>query len=98
MSTASLDVAIVGAGPYGLALAAHLAERGVEHRIFGPSTEAWRSMSAGMHLKSSAASFGPLFRFVAGAQYTVAHVARHLTPTRLGAARFASNPEYRRVR
>ena len=52
MPTSSIDVAIVGAGPYGLALAAHLADRGVEHRIFGPPMEAWRSMSAGMHLKS----------------------------------------------
>jgi FAD-dependent urate hydroxylase len=48
----TVDVAVVGAGPYGLGLAAHLAERGLEHRIFGPPMEAWRSMSAGMHLKS----------------------------------------------
>ncbi len=47
-----VDVAIIGAGPYGLALAAHLRARNVEHRIFGPPMQAWRSMSPGMHLKS----------------------------------------------
>ncbi len=52
MSVPNVDVAVIGAGPYGLGLAAHLAERGVEHRIFGRPMEAWRSMSAGMHLKS----------------------------------------------
>lgn len=52
MSASTVDVAVVGAGPYGLGLAAHLAERGIEHRIFGRAMEAWRSMSAGMHLKS----------------------------------------------
>jgi cation diffusion facilitator CzcD-associated flavoprotein CzcO len=35
---------------------------------------------------SSTASFGTLFRFVAGAKYTVAHVARHLAQPRLPAA------------
>jgi hypothetical protein len=47
-----VDVAVVGAGPYGLGLAAHLADRRIEHRIFGRPMEAWRSMSPGMHLKS----------------------------------------------
>jgi thioredoxin reductase len=47
------SVAIVGAGPYGLSLAAHLNERGVPFRIFGPAMQVWRSqMPAGMHLKS----------------------------------------------
>jgi Pyridine nucleotide-disulphide oxidoreductase len=52
MSTPLVDVAVVGAGPYGLGLAAHLVERGVEHRIFGVPMQVWRSMSPGMHLKS----------------------------------------------
>jgi cation diffusion facilitator CzcD-associated flavoprotein CzcO len=47
-----VDVAIIGAGPYGLSLASHLSERGVEHRIFGPSMDTWRKISPGMHLKS----------------------------------------------
>ena len=51
-SSPSVDVAIIGAGPYGLALAAHLSDRAVEHRIFGPSMDTWRKMSPGMHLKS----------------------------------------------
>jgi cation diffusion facilitator CzcD-associated flavoprotein CzcO len=48
----TVDVAIIGAGPYGLSIASHLQKRGVEHRIFGTPMQAWRSMSAGMHLKS----------------------------------------------
>lgn len=49
---ATVDVAIIGAGPFGLALAAHLHERRVEHRIFGAPMQAWASMSPGMCLKS----------------------------------------------
>jgi hypothetical protein len=46
-------VAILGAGPYGLSLAAHLAGAGVEYQIFGPPMEAWRRhMPRGMWLKS----------------------------------------------
>lgn len=49
----STTVAIVGAGPYGLSLAAHLSHRGVPFRIFGPPMQVWRSqMPEGMHLKS----------------------------------------------
>ena len=47
------SVAIVGAGPYGLSLAAHLHERGIAFRIFGKPMDVWRThMPAGMHLKS----------------------------------------------
>lgn len=47
------DVAIIGAGPYGLSLAAHLAHTGVRHRIFGKPMEAWATqMPKGMLLKS----------------------------------------------
>ncbi len=47
------DVAIVGAGPYGLSVAAHLAARGVRFRIFGRAMHSWRSsMPKGMYLKS----------------------------------------------
>ncbi len=46
-------VAIVGAGPYGLALAAHLRARRVPFRIFGEPMSSWReNMPAGMRLKS----------------------------------------------
>jgi Pyridine nucleotide-disulphide oxidoreductase len=51
--TAMISVAIVGAGPYGLSLAAHLNPLGVEYRIFGPCMEAWeKHMPPGMFLKS----------------------------------------------
>ena len=47
------DVAIVGAGPYGLSIAAHLSHLGVPYRIFGKPMETWLShMPRGMHLKS----------------------------------------------
>jgi thioredoxin reductase len=47
------DVAVIGAGPYGLSLAAHLEARGVEFRIFGRALETWRRhMPRNMDLKS----------------------------------------------
>ncbi|MGE0224631.1 MAG: FAD-dependent oxidoreductase [Acetobacteraceae bacterium] len=47
------DVAIVGAGPYGLSLAAHLAAAGVNLRIFGEPMQTWQEhMPEGMVLKS----------------------------------------------
>ena len=39
-------VAIIGAGPYGLSLAAHLAARKVEHRIFGHPMLFWSRIAA----------------------------------------------------
>lgn len=48
-----LHAAIVGAGPYGLSLAAHLREAGVPHRIFGRPMQSWATqMPVGMKLKS----------------------------------------------
>jgi thioredoxin reductase len=47
------EVTIVGAGPYGLSLAAHLKAQGVPFRIFGVPMGFWKtSMPAGMKLKS----------------------------------------------
>jgi thioredoxin reductase len=47
------DVVIIGAGPYGLSLAAHLRQRGVSHRIFGNPMQTWLTqMPRGMFLKS----------------------------------------------
>lgn len=52
-SSSSADVVVIGAGPYGLSLAAHLRARGVEHRIFGEPMGAWKhNMPPGMLLKS----------------------------------------------
>lgn len=51
--TEIVDVAIIGAGPYGLSIAAHLAGHGVDFRIFGNAMHTWRtSMPEGMVLKS----------------------------------------------
>jgi cation diffusion facilitator CzcD-associated flavoprotein CzcO len=52
------DVAIVGAGPYGLSLASHLAHRGVSFRIFGRPMENWLKMPRGMSLKSDGFASG----------------------------------------
>ena len=47
------DVAVVGAGPYGLSIASHFQARGIEHRIFGQPMRTWRTeMPQGMFLKS----------------------------------------------
>jgi FAD-dependent urate hydroxylase len=43
MSTTA--VAIIGAGPYGMSLAAHLRARGIEHRIFGRPMEFWSQIA-----------------------------------------------------
>jgi thioredoxin reductase len=47
------DIAIIGAGPYGLSLAAHARALGLEFRIFGKVLATWRDhMPKGMTLKS----------------------------------------------
>jgi cation diffusion facilitator CzcD-associated flavoprotein CzcO len=49
----SVEVAVVGAGPYGLSLAAHLDAAGISTRVFGRPMDSWRShMPEGMLLKS----------------------------------------------
>ena len=49
------NVAIIGAGPYGLSIAAHLRSLGVDYRIFGRPLDTWKNhMPAGMMLKSDA--------------------------------------------
>jgi cation diffusion facilitator CzcD-associated flavoprotein CzcO len=50
---ADVDVLIVGAGPYGLSIAAHLRDKGVDFRIFGQPMKTWQTaMPKGMFLKS----------------------------------------------
>ena len=47
------DVGVIGAGPYGLALAAHLRARGVGAAVFGRPMSSWlERMPRGMFLKS----------------------------------------------
>src|SRR5882757_9323169 len=49
----AIDVAVIGAGPYGLSLGAHLRARGVDFRLFGEPMGAWQhNMPPGMLLKS----------------------------------------------
>jgi len=48
-----IEVAIVGAGPYGLSIAAHFRRRGIPFRIFGKTMDSWAShMPDGGCLKS----------------------------------------------
>ncbi len=48
-----IDVAIIGAGPYGLSLAAHVAATGLNCQVFGQPMHTWRTgMPEGMVLKS----------------------------------------------
>lgn len=47
------EVAVIGAGPYGLSLAAHLRSRGIDYRIFGKPMDTWNAhMPKNMTLKS----------------------------------------------
>jgi pyruvate/2-oxoglutarate dehydrogenase complex dihydrolipoamide dehydrogenase (E3) component len=43
---------VIGAGPYGLSVAAHLKGQGVPTMIFGKTMEFWQQMPAKMYLKS----------------------------------------------
>jgi thioredoxin reductase len=48
-----LNAAIIGAGPYGLSVAAHFRQRGIPFRIFGRPMDSWLAhMPKGMMLKS----------------------------------------------
>jgi cation diffusion facilitator CzcD-associated flavoprotein CzcO len=53
MRTPDHDVAVIGAGPYGLALATHLRARGVQTQVYGRPMASWlERMPRGMFLKS----------------------------------------------
>jgi thioredoxin reductase len=47
------EIAIIGAGPHGLAAAAHLRRAGVDCRIIGEPMSFWRTMPEGMLLRSN---------------------------------------------
>jgi FAD-dependent urate hydroxylase len=49
---AEIEVAIIGAGPYGISVAAHLNAKGIPNRIFGEPMRSWKLMPKGMFLKS----------------------------------------------
>jgi FAD-dependent urate hydroxylase len=46
-------VAVIGAGPYGLATASRLAQAGIHTRVFGDPMSFWRDMPKGMLLRSN---------------------------------------------
>ena len=53
MKSSLIDIAIIGAGPYGLSIAAHLHKTPLTFRIFGTPMQSWREhMPKGMLLKS----------------------------------------------
>jgi FAD-dependent urate hydroxylase len=47
------EVAVLGAGPYGLSVAAALRGSGVDHRVIGDPMSFWREMPKGMLLRSN---------------------------------------------
>ncbi len=54
MSSPTTEVAVIGAGPYGLAAAAHLRASGIETTVFGQPMSFWdQQMPKGMFLRSA---------------------------------------------
>jgi thioredoxin reductase len=73
------DTAIIGAGPYGLSIAAHLRGVGGDVRIYGKPMETWRHhMPKGMLLKSD--GFASSLSAPAGEHSLGAYCARHGIP------------------
>lgn len=68
------DVAIIGAGPYGLSLAAYLKAHGVVFRIFGNPMHTWLTqMPQGMRLKSEGFAS---FLYDPDGAFTLAHYCK----------------------
>ena len=56
-SQVQCDVAVIGAGPYGLSAGSHLKSKGVRVRVFGEPMEFWaKKMPEGMLLRSPRAA------------------------------------------
>src|ERR1044071_7501108 len=54
MSKHETDLLVIGAGPFGLAVAAQASHLGIEHLVVGKPMEFWRrNMPAGMYLRSA---------------------------------------------
>jgi thioredoxin reductase len=79
LTVTPVDIAIVGAGPYGLSLAAHLRNGKRSVRIFGSPMHSWsHHMPQGMHLKSegfASSLYDPEARFT-----LKAYCAEHTLP------------------
>ncbi|HLG71501.1 MAG TPA: NAD(P)-binding domain-containing protein [Chloroflexota bacterium] len=79
-----IPIAIVGAGPHGISVAAHCREAGLEFRQFGRTMVSWQEhMPAGMRLKSSMAASNIVdparaYDLPAFGQQTGAHLANPL--------------------
>ena len=76
MTPSSADVVVVGAGPYGLAAAAHLRAVGTDLLVYGRPMDYWeRNMPAGMLLRSpwrASSISGP------GGRWSLSEYERHL--------------------
>src|SRR5450759_4874702 len=84
--TTQTKVAVVGAGPYGLSVTAHLRASGMSTEIFGNPFSFWRALPAGMALKSpwSASSLSdPQGRFTLDA-FVRAHRVPRQEPVPIG--------------
>jgi Pyridine nucleotide-disulphide oxidoreductase len=72
----AIDIVVVGAGPYGLSIAAHLSSLDADFRAFGKPMETWRRhMPKGMLLKSD--GFASNLSAVANEYSLGAYCARH---------------------
>jgi thioredoxin reductase len=79
--SAVCEVAVIGAGPYGLSIAAHLGARGIDFRAFGRPMWNWRmEMPEGMRLKSE--GFASNLYEPEGAFTLEAYCAAHKLPYR----------------
>jgi cation diffusion facilitator CzcD-associated flavoprotein CzcO len=79
LTVTTVDIAIIGAGPYGLSLAAHLRGGRRSVRIFGSPMHSWSChMPQGMHLKSEGFASN---LYDPGAKFTLkAYCAEHGIP------------------
>ncbi|GAA0571154.1 ArsO family NAD(P)H-dependent flavin-containing monooxygenase [Paractinoplanes ferrugineus] len=75
------DVAVLGAGPYGLAVSAALGDAGVEHQVLGEPMSFWKEMPEGMLLRSN---------------WTATSIADHRGPVSLDAYVAATGAEFGR--
>lgn len=74
MRSSTTDVAIIGAGPYGLSLAAHLNSHALSYRIFGTPMSSWRNHMPSRTLLKSDGFASSLYD--ANADFTLGHYCR----------------------